>query len=104
MSNNKIYIRMNDNIEETDGQCPSWALAVGYLGVTSSVVLCNFGSAVSVVVVCVLKKLQNVDIGEMVGLLVLEWRCTVKLDFYFYSISSSCIVMVCFSSLCLDSL
>ena len=28
-------------------QCPSWAVAIGYLGVSCAIVLSNFGSAVS---------------------------------------------------------
>jgi hypothetical protein len=28
-------------------QCPSWAVAIGYLGVSFAMILSNFGSAVS---------------------------------------------------------
>jgi hypothetical protein len=29
-------------------QCPSWAVAIGYLGVSFAMILSNFGSAVSI--------------------------------------------------------
>lgn len=104
MSNNKIYIRMNDNIEETDGQCPSWALAVGYLGVTSSVVLCNFGSAVSGCCLCAEKTAECRYWGD--GWFVgtgMEMHCEIRFLFLFHIIIVHCYGLP-FVSLCLDSL
>jgi len=45
----KVYIMEEDDDDYAPynpTQCPSWALAVGYAGVSLSVILCNVGSAI----------------------------------------------------------
>jgi hypothetical protein len=38
---------MVDQMTTVDSQCPSWAAALGYMGVASAVCLSNWGAAVS---------------------------------------------------------
>ena len=42
-----LSFAMNADAHFEAVQCPSWAVSLGYLGVSAAVVLSNFGSAVS---------------------------------------------------------
>lgn len=50
---------MEDEGTPVDAQCPSWAAALGYMGVAAAVCLSNTGSAVSFVLVVVGLKMRH---------------------------------------------